>query len=242
MAKVVSTLDVFHALSTAIAQYKGIARIVKTHLSDLELIRDCLSTEIDENKSLQEQLKKEREALKKEREAHKKDNELAAHNFDQLLKERDELVALLTLHQKQSEQSKPNPFGTHRSPYDAIRNTSKRSDTCIKEQPRNRDEKLSMSAEVGAKYDGGKLRYSLLPKGTITEVLKVLEFGAKKYAPDNWMKVDNAQIRYYDAALRHITAWHEGEEFDQETGVSHIAHALCCLHFLMWFELEKHNG
>ena len=110
MTKLVSTLDVFHALSTVVAQYKGIARVVKTHLSDLELIRDCLSTEIDENKSLQEQLKKEREALKKEREAlkkereaHKKDNEIAAHNFLQVIKERDGLVDLLVLYQKQSD-------------------------------------------------------------------------------------------------------------------------------------------
>lgn len=108
MTKLVTTLDVFHALSTVIAQYKGVARIVKTQLSDLELIRDCLSAEIDKNKSLQEQLKKEREA-------HKKEKDLAAHNFDQLRKERDGLLALLAI-QKQSEQSKPNPFDTNRYP------------------------------------------------------------------------------------------------------------------------------
>ena len=108
MAKLVSTLDVFHALSTVIAQYKGVARVVKTQLSDLELMRDCLSAEIDKNRSLQEQLKKEREA-------HKKDNEIAAQNYLQVIKERDGLVDLLALYQKQ-EQSKPNPFDTHRYP------------------------------------------------------------------------------------------------------------------------------
>ena len=95
MAKLVSTLDVFHALSTVIAQYKGVARVVKTQLSDLELMRDCLSAEIDKNKSLREQLKEEREA-------HKKDNEIAAHNFLQVIKERDGLVDLLALYQKQN--------------------------------------------------------------------------------------------------------------------------------------------
>ena len=230
MTKVVSTLDVFHALSTVVAKYKGIARVVKTQLSDLELMRDCLAAEIDENRSLQEQLKKEREA-------HKKDKELAAHNYDQLRKERDGLVTLLALHKNQ-EQSKPFPFDTHRYPP-----MVGRDDAWIRNQERIMEkDKVVLAEGVGAKHDGGKLRYSLLPKGTVNEVLKVLEFGAKKYAPDNWMKVDNAQTRYYDAALRHITAWHEGEKFDQETGVSHIAHALCCLHFLMWFELEKHNG
>ena len=230
MAKLVSTLDVFHALSTVVAQYKGIARVVKTQLSDLELMRDCLAAEIDKSSQLQEQLKKEREA-------HKKEKDLAAHNYEQLRKERDGLVTLLSLSQKQ-EQSRPNPFDTHTYPP-----LTGRSDAWIRNQERIMEkDKVTLAEGVGAKHDEGKLRYSLLPKGTITEVLKVLEFGAKKYAPDNWMKVDNAQTRYYDAALRHITAWHEGEKFDQETGVSHIAHALCCLHFLMWFELEKHNG
>lgn len=229
MAKTVSTLDVFHALSTDIAQYKGIARVVKTKLSDLELLRDCLATEIDKNQQLSEQLKKEREA-------HKKEKDLAAANYDALRAERDGLLALLAI-QKQSEQSRPNPFDTHRYPPMVERDDWLRKQERIMEK-----DKVTLAEGVGAKHDGGKLRYSLLPKGTITEVLKVLEFGAKKYAPDNWMKVDNAQTRYYDAVLRHITAWYEGEKFDQETGVSHIAHALCCLHFLMWFELEKDNG
>ena len=227
MTKLVSTLDVFHALSTVIAQHKGVASIIKMPLSELELMRNYLATEIDKNRSLQEQLKKEREA-------HKKDKALAAHNYDQLCKERDGLVTLLALHKNQ-EQSKPFTFDTHRSPP-----MVGRDDAWIRNQERIMEkDKVTLAEGVGAKHDGGKLRYSLLPKGTITEVLKVLEFGAKKYAPDNWMKVDNARTRYYDAALRHITAWHEGEKFDQETGVSHIAHALCCLHFLMWFELNR---
>ena len=230
MSKPVTALDVLHAISTVIAQqkilqHKGIASI-KLHVSELELIRDCLSTEIDENKSLQEQLKKEREA-------HKKDNEIAAHNFLQVIKERDGLVDLLALYQKQNEKRLPNPFGTHHYPPKVKPVDCVRSKECIMEK-----NKVTLAEGVGAKHDGGKLRYSLLPKGTVNEVLKVLEFGAKKYAPDNWMKVDNAQTRYYDAALRHITAWHEGEKLDSETGVSHIAHALCCLHFLMWFELN----
>lgn len=139
MAKVVSTLDVLHAISTVIAQFKGIARVVKTQLSDLELIRDCLAAEIDENKSLQEQLKKEREA-------HKKANELAAHNFDQLRKERDGLVALLALHQKK-EQSKPNPFGTRQSPP-----TVKRDD-CVRSKECTSDRDMAMSGDTGNAWD-----------------------------------------------------------------------------------------
>ena len=136
MAKLVSTLDVFHALSTVVAQYKGIARVVKIQLSDLELMRDCLAAEIDENRSLQEQLKKEREARKK-------DNELAAHNFDQLRKERDGLVTLLALHQKQ-EQSKPNPFDNNRYPP-----MTGRSDAWLRNKEHTSDRGMAVSGDTG---------------------------------------------------------------------------------------------
>lgn len=141
MAKLVSTLDVFHALSAVIAQYKGVARVVKTQLSDLELMRDCLAAEIDKNRLLQEQLKKEREA-------HKKDNEIAAQNYLQVIKERDGLVDLLALYQKQ-EQSKPNPFDTHRYPP-----MTGRSDAWIRNQERIMEkDKISMSGGTGNAWD-----------------------------------------------------------------------------------------
>lgn len=94
----------------------------------------------------------------------------------------------------------------------------------------------------GVKSDNNKRRYSLLPAGTINEVVDVLEFGSAKYADDNWQKVDNARTRYYNAALRHIDSWWDGEVKDDETGKHHLAHAICCLMFLMWFDLSAHKN
>ena len=88
----------------------------------------------------------------------------------------------------------------------------------------------------GRKDDSAKRRYSLLPTGTVNSVVDVLEFGSKKYADNNWQKVPSAKTRYYDAALRHIDAWFSGETKDSETGLPHLAHAICCLMFLMWFD------
>jgi ribosomal protein L32 len=45
--------------------------------------------------------------------------------------------------------------------------------------------------------------------------------------------VPDAKRRYFDAAQRHIWAWKAGEETDSETGASHLAHAICCLMFIM---------
>jgi len=88
----------------------------------------------------------------------------------------------------------------------------------------------------GTKHDTGKLRWSLLPLGTIAQVLKVLEFGAAKYSPNGWTTVDNPRDRYYDAAMRHLDAWHRGEVNDEESGLPHLAHAACCILFLLWFD------
>lgn len=91
----------------------------------------------------------------------------------------------------------------------------------------------------GIKYDSGKWRLSLLPLRPLIEIINVLEFGAKKYAEENWRFVPDAKRRYFDACIRHITAWHLGEKKDPESGFSHLAHAACCIFFLMG--LEENN-
>jgi hypothetical protein len=100
---------------------------------------------------------------------------------------------------------------------------------------------LPETPEVGKKYDKEKLRWSLLPLEALQDVVNVLEFGAKKYAPDNWKYVDNAQARYWDAAMRHMIAYKIDNQTDSETGLSHLAHAICCLLFLSQFDIEDNN-
>ena len=89
----------------------------------------------------------------------------------------------------------------------------------------------------GLKYDTGKLLWGLLPLEAIQEIVRVLTLGAKKYTADNWKYVKDARIRYYDAMLRHIVAWKLGEKADKETGLHPLAHAGCCLLFILWFDL-----
>lgn len=89
--------------------------------------------------------------------------------------------------------------------------------------------------DKGMKFDGDKLRFSLLPWQAVAEVVKVLEFGAKKYDVDNWQRVENAEARYWDAAIRHLVALRDGERIDPESGISHWAHAACGCLFGTWF-------
>jgi hypothetical protein len=87
-------------------------------------------------------------------------------------------------------------------------------------------------SQMGMKFDKEKLRYDLLPPHALEETVKVLTFGAAKYKPNNWRYVDDAMDRYFAAAERHVWAWMKGEKNDPESGIHHLAHAICNLYFL----------
>ena len=87
------------------------------------------------------------------------------------------------------------------------------------------------------KHDQDKPRYDLLPAIAIDELAKVLTFGAKKYAAHSWQGVENGLERYRAALLRHTFAIQRGEILDDESGLPHAAHAMCCAAFII--ELEK---
>lgn len=95
------------------------------------------------------------------------------------------------------------------------------------------------NAPAGTKFDADKPMMRLLPPKATIVVAKVLTFGAKKYAPGNWRKLESATERYTDALLRHIFAWLDGERNDPESGEHHLAHAACCLLFILEMEEEK---
>jgi hypothetical protein len=94
----------------------------------------------------------------------------------------------------------------------------------------------------GRKFDQAKPDYTLLPWGAVEEVVKVLDFGARKYARDNWKHVDSAETRYLAAAFRHLSAYAQGEKHDPETGLNHMAHAACCVLFIMGLETRNETN
>ncbi len=93
-------------------------------------------------------------------------------------------------------------------------------------------QKPEVSQLEGVKHDTGKLRFDLLPLDALREVVKVLMFGANKYGDRNWESGIIAS-RLWAAAMRHLVAWWEGENYDAESGLSHLAHACCCTLFLL---------
>jgi Domain of unknown function (DUF5664) len=90
-----------------------------------------------------------------------------------------------------------------------------------------------MNPQLGRKFDAGKPEFALLPPWALEAVSKVLTIGAQKYERDNWKYVPNGRFRYINAALRHLNAYSKGETTDPETGENHLAHAICCLMFIL---------
>lgn len=85
------------------------------------------------------------------------------------------------------------------------------------------------------KFDGDKLPVNLLSTEALNQTAAVLKFGADKYHAHNW-RDGFVWSRPLAAAMRHIMAFNDGEDRDPESGLSHLAHAACCIMFLLEFE------
>lgn len=99
----------------------------------------------------------------------------------------------------------------------------------------------SSTPDTAIKHDSGKRDWSLLPYDSVEEIVKVLEFGAKKYSRNNWKAGEGFKYsRTFNAIMRHMTAvMFRGEDNDPETGLSHWAHVGCNVLFILHFVINK---
>lgn len=88
----------------------------------------------------------------------------------------------------------------------------------------------------GIKDNRGKAPIDLLPSRPLVAIAEVLAFGAHKYQPHNWRR-GLPWPDTYSSLQRHLLAWNNGEDLDEETGKSHLAHAGCQLMFLLDYVL-----
>lgn len=99
-------------------------------------------------------------------------------------------------------------------------------------------------SKEAVKFDSGKIDWTLVPFEALEGMVKVLEFGAKKYAAWNWTEGGGFKwTRLIGSCLRHLFAWARGQDLDPESGLSHIYHAQCNLLFLAYYvgNKEKFN-
>lgn len=87
--------------------------------------------------------------------------------------------------------------------------------------------------QLGRKFDSEKPHMALLPPHAIEAVARVLTYGAQKYERDNWKYVPDGEYRYKNAAFRHFNEVLKGNVVDEESGEHHLAHAICCMLFIL---------
>lgn len=52
--------------------------------------------------------------------------------------------------------------------------------------------------------------------------------GVQKYGLMNFRSTEVKASVYYDALMRHMLAWYDGEESAEDSGVHHLGHAMAC--------------
>ena len=82
-------------------------------------------------------------------------------------------------------------------------------------------------------FGQAKLCLSDTPVHSIRMLAAVHANGAAKYGSFNWRDDIVSSTVYYNAALRHLMAWFEGEDMDPESGLPHEAHVMTCMSIIM---------
>lgn len=75
-----------------------------------------------------------------------------------------------------------------------------------------------------------KAKLSVIPAGVLLDLGNALLEGAVKgYRRHNYRVAGVRSSVYYDAALGHLMDWWEGDDIDQESGLSHVTKAIASL-------------
>lgn len=74
-----------------------------------------------------------------------------------------------------------------------------------------------------------KAPMSTVPAPVLAELGVAMLEGALKYGRHNYRAGGVRASVYYDATLRHLMAWWEGENIDEQSGISHVTKAIASL-------------
>ena len=77
-----------------------------------------------------------------------------------------------------------------------------------------------------------KAPMSTIPSTVALEVGVAMLESARKYGRSNYRVAGVRASVYYDATMRHLMAWWEGEDIDPDSGLSHITKAIASLFVL----------
>ena len=75
----------------------------------------------------------------------------------------------------------------------------------------------------------GKAPFSTIPTEVVAELGLVMLEGARKYGRHNYRAAGVRASVYYDAAIRHLARFWEGEDDDPDSGMPHLIHVMACM-------------
>ena len=84
-----------------------------------------------------------------------------------------------------------------------------------------------------------KAPLSTVPMGVVVEMGVGMLEGTAKYGRHNYRCAGVRASVYFDALMRHMIAWWEGEDVDQDSGMSHVTKALCTLAVLRDAQMQS---
>lgn len=67
-----------------------------------------------------------------------------------------------------------------------------------------------------------KVNLGVLPWGALYQVAIAMSEGALKYGSHNYREVGGRASTYFGSSIGHLTAWWEGEDIDEESGLLHL--------------------
>jgi hypothetical protein len=69
---------------------------------------------------------------------------------------------------------------------------------------------------------------SSVPPASLIHLARAMADGRRKYGHMNWREKNVSSTIYYDAMLRHVFAWLDGENVAEDSGVHHLGHVMAC--------------
>jgi len=105
------------------------------------------------------------------------------------------------------------------------------------EMPKEEQDKLKEQFKGGPtamRFNQGKKHWSLVDFKSLEPMVDVLEFGAEKYARDNWKKGLNKK-EILESMIRHIIELVDNQELDDDSKLHHIGHIQCNSMFYAYF-------
>ena len=78
-----------------------------------------------------------------------------------------------------------------------------------------------------------KPSFDAVPPVAFIELGAGMADGKRKYGHMNWREKTVSSTVYYNAMLRHIFSWFDGEDRASDSGVHHLGHVMACCAILL---------